>query len=324
MLPSLVAFVALGLLSACTLYDSAVYSNRPGTVELPGSGDPRQPTIYIVATGDTVDGIARRFNVPAQTIIDSNSLRPPYRILPGQWLELPNASGGSYAYNGSRPYDDSRYAPGGNAPPGSPGPVQVQQLAPPPGTASAPPPSYPSAPPPSASVTPPPAPGGSGYQVSSAPPPSHGGPTAITPPPGTKAPPPAPPQVASTGPVKFEWPLRGQIVLGFGSHPGGVQNDGINIAAARGTPVKAAESGTVLYAGDEVKGFGKLVLIGHAEGYVTAYADNDELLVSKGQRVAKGMVIAKVGQTGNVTSPQLHFEIRQKNKPVDPTGLLGR
>ncbi len=307
---TLVALVALGLLSGCRLYDSAVYSNRPGTVELPGSGDPNQPTIYVVATGDTVDGIARRFNVPSQTIIERNSLKPPYRILPGQWLELPNASGGgSYAYN------DNRNAPGGNAPPGNPGPVQVQQLAPPPGTGSAPPPSRPATPPPAGTS------GSNGYQVSS--PPPHGGPAALAPPPGSKTPPPAPPQVASAGPVKFEWPLRGQVVLGFGSHPGGVQNDGINIAAARGTPVKAAESGTVLYAGDEVKGFGKLVLIGHAEGYVTAYADNDELLVSKGQRVAKGAVIAKVGQTGNVASPQLHFEIRQKNKPVDPTGLLG-
>jgi hypothetical protein len=102
-----------------------------------------------------------------------------------------------------------------------------------------------------------------------------------------------------------------------------VMDDGINIAAAKGTPVKAAESGTVLYAGDEVKGFGKLVLIGHNDGYVTAYANNDELLVTKGKRVTKGEVIAKVGQTGNVTSPQLHFEIRQKNKPIDPAPLLG-
>jgi murein DD-endopeptidase MepM/ murein hydrolase activator NlpD len=147
-------------------------------------------------------------------------------------------------------------------------------------------------------------------------------PTAIAPAPGTK-PAAAPTQIATTAPSKFDWPLRGQVVLAFGTHSGGVQNDGINIAAPKGTPVKAAEGGTVLYAGDEVKGFGKLVLIGHADGYVTAYANNDELMVAKGKRVAKGEVIAKVGQTGNVTSPQLHFEIRQKNKPVDPSTLLG-
>jgi murein DD-endopeptidase MepM/ murein hydrolase activator NlpD len=311
-----IAAFAIGLSSGCTLYDNAVYGNRPGTVELPGSGaDPNQPAIYVVASGDTVEAIGRRFNVPPQNIIERNSLKPPYRIVAGQWLELPGRSG-SYApvaagYAGS----DDRTAPGGNAPPGKPAAVQVQQLAPPPGSSAPPPP--PSAPPPSTTQ---PAPGAP-TTIGAAP---GNKPTVTTPPPG---PPPAtspPPQIASnTGAPKFDWPLRGSVVLGFGPHAGGVQNDGINIAAAKGTPVKAAEGGSVLYAGDEVKGFGKLVLIGHADGYVTAYANNDELLVTKGQRVTKGMVIAKVGQTGNVTSPQLHFEIRQKNKPVDPTTLLG-
>ncbi len=294
-------------LGGCTFYDNAVYGNRPGTLEQPGSGaDAGQPTIYVVASGDTVDGIGRRFNIPPQTIIDRNSLKPPYKIVPGQWIELPNFSGGGSGYASN----DNRNAPGGNAPPGKPTTVQVQQLAPPPGSASAPPPSssVPPAPPPTTTM-------------GTAP----GTPTAIGPAPGTKPPATTPPptQISTNVPSKFDWPLRGQIVLGFGPHSGGVQNDGINIAAAKGTPVKAAEAGTVLYAGDEVKGFGKLVLIGHSDGYVTAYADNDELMVSKGQRVAKGAVIAKVGQTGNVTSPQLHFEIRQKNKPVDPTTLLG-
>ncbi|MEO8559570.1 MAG: M23 family metallopeptidase, partial [Rhodospirillales bacterium] len=298
-----IAALALGLLSGCTLYDNAVYGNRPGTVEQPGSGaDPNQPAIYVVASGDTIDGIGRRFNVPPQTIIERNSLRPPYRIVPGQWLELPGR-GGSYGDSGSVADNGDRNAPGGNAPPGKPAAVQVQQLAPPPGSSAPTPP-----PPPSNSTT-------------------QNAPTTIGAGPGNKptvtAPPPSqpvapPPQITTNTASKFAWPLRGQIVLGFGAHPGGVQNDGINIAAAKGTPVKAAEGGSVLYSGDEVKGFGKLVLIGHADGYVTAYANNDELLVAKGQRVAKGAVIAKVGQTGNVTSPQLHFEIRQKNKPVDP------
>lgn len=124
--------------------------------------------------------------------------------------------------------------------------------------------------------------------------------------------------------MKFDWPLRGQIVAGFGPQAGGVQNDGVNIAVPRGTPVKAAAAGNVLYAGEEVRGFGKLVLIGHADGYVTAYAHNDELNVTRGASVAKGQVISKVGQTGNVTSPQLHFEIRQRNKAIDPLPLLGQ
>jgi len=109
-------------------------------------------------------------------------------------------------------------------------------------------------------------------------------------------------------------------VLAFGTHSGGVQNDGINIAAAKGTPVKAAEGGTVLYAGDEVKGFGKLVLIGHADGYVTAYANNDELMVAKGKRVAKGEVIAKVGQTGRPPvdrmEPDQHLDRRLRDAPT--------
>jgi murein DD-endopeptidase MepM/ murein hydrolase activator NlpD len=124
--------------------------------------------------------------------------------------------------------------------------------------------------------------------------------------------------------VKFDWPLRGQLVGTFGPQAGGVQNDGINIAVPKGTPVKAAAAGNVLYAGEEVRGFGKLVLIGHADGYVSAYAHNDELSVTRGASVAKGQVVAKVGQTGNVTSPQLHFEIRQRNKAIDPLPLLGQ
>src|SRR6202034_1715549 len=117
---------------------------------------------------------------------------------------------------------------------------------------------------------------------------------------------------------EFRWPARGRIIQGFKA--GG--NDGINIAVPEGTAVKAAESGVVAYAGSEIKGFGNLVLIRHPNGYVSAYANNGELDVKRGEQVKRGQVIAKSGQSGNVASPQLHFELRKGSTPVDPTSYL--
>ncbi len=117
---------------------------------------------------------------------------------------------------------------------------------------------------------------------------------------------------------EFRWPARGRIIQGFKS--GG--NDGINIAVPEGTAVKAAEGGVVKYAGSELKGYGNLVLIQHPNGYVSAYAHNGELDVKRGDTVKRGQTIAKAGQTGNVSSPQVHFELRKGATPVDPTGYL--
>jgi murein DD-endopeptidase MepM/ murein hydrolase activator NlpD len=121
----------------------------------------------------------------------------------------------------------------------------------------------------------------------------------------------------------FRWPARGRVIAGFGSKPNGVQNDGINLAVPEGTPIKAADDGVVAYAGNELKGYGNLVLIRHSNGYVSAYAHARELLVKRGDTIRRGQVIAHAGQTGNVTSPQLHFEIRKGSTPVDPTQFLG-
>ena len=118
----------------------------------------------------------------------------------------------------------------------------------------------------------------------------------------------------------FRWPARGRVIAGFGANGG---NEGINIAVPEGTPVKATEAGTVTYAGSEVKGYGNLVLIRHENGYVSAYAHNGALSVKRGEQVKRGQVIATSGQTGNVTSPQLHFEIRKGAQPVDPMKHLG-
>jgi len=121
----------------------------------------------------------------------------------------------------------------------------------------------------------------------------------------------------------FRWPVRGRVIAGFGSKPNGTQNDGINLAVPEGTPIKAADDGVVAYAGNELKGYGNLVLIRHTNGFVSAYAHASELMVKRGDVIKRGQVIAHAGQTGSVTSPQLHFEIRKGSTPVDPTQYLG-
>jgi murein DD-endopeptidase MepM/ murein hydrolase activator NlpD len=120
----------------------------------------------------------------------------------------------------------------------------------------------------------------------------------------------------------FRWPVRGRVIAGFGPKPNGLQNDGIDVAVPSGTPVKAAEDGTVAYAGNELKGYGNLVLIRHSNGYVTAYAHASEILVKRGDTVKRGQVIAHSGSTGNVNAPELHFEIRKGATPVDPAQFL--
>ncbi len=120
--------------------------------------------------------------------------------------------------------------------------------------------------------------------------------------------------------AEFRWPAKGRVISGFGS---GGNNEGINISLPEGTPVRATETGTVTFAGDDVKSYGNLVLIKHDNGYISAYAHNGTLNVKRGERVTRGQVIAKSGQSGDVTSPQLHFEIRKGPKPVDPVPYLG-
>ncbi|WCS27556.1 peptidoglycan DD-metalloendopeptidase family protein [Methylobacterium sp. NMS14P] len=134
---------------------------------------------------------------------------------------------------------------------------------------------------------------------------------------------PAKSEPAATGSVaeaaeNFRWPAKGRVISGYGTSG----NEGINIAVPEGTPVKAAEEGTVAYAGSDVKGYGKLVLVRHANGYVSAYAHNGEIDVKPGDKVKRGQTIAKSGASGNVTSPQLHFEIRKGGAPVDPMSQL--
>ena len=120
----------------------------------------------------------------------------------------------------------------------------------------------------------------------------------------------------------FRWPVRGKVITSYGAKTNGKANDGINVAVPEGTPIKAAEDGVVAYSVNELKGYGNLVLVRHANGYVTAYAHASELLVKRGDTIKRGQVIAKSGQSGEVASPQLHFEIRKGSTPVDPLQFL--
>jgi len=128
--------------------------------------------------------------------------------------------------------------------------------------------------------------------------------------------PPTPADVDSRS--RFAWPLRGSLTTGFGDQVDGVRSDGINISAPMGSPVRATADGEVVYRGSELDGYGNLLLIRHDGGWVSAYAHTDAILVRKGDFVRQGQVVAKVGRTGSVSSPQLHFQLRKNLQPQDP------
>ncbi|HRD75571.1 MAG TPA: M23 family metallopeptidase, partial [Hyphomicrobiaceae bacterium] len=139
------------------------------------------------------------------------------------------------------------------------------------------------------------------------------------------SPAPAPASAAptvSTATPKFRWPVKGRVVAAFGPRPDSTHNDGINIAVPAGAEVVAAEGGMVAYAGNELKGYGNLVLIRHENNWVTAYAHNDEILVKRGDKVKRGQPIARAGRTGADGQPHVHFEVRQGSRPVDPIPYL--
>lgn|GEM_PF-184550 len=125
-----------------------------------------------------------------------------------------------------------------------------------------------------------------------------------------------------SGPHRFMWPVGGRIVSKFGRQKSGTINDGVNLSVPVGTKVKAAESGTVAYAGNELKGYGNLILVRHKNNWVSAYAHNSKLLVKRGDKVSRGQLIAKSGKSGTVNQPQLHFELRKGSKPVNPMKYL--
>lgn len=314
----------------------AVPAPRPGQRTADGSD-----LIFIgadavtVGPGDTLYGISQRHRVSQRALIEANRLAPPYQLVPGQKLVLPRERvytvvRGDTLYGISRRFGVDMYELAQANRLEAPYAIQVGQdlrlpavpLAPQ-VAATAPSPSSPSS---SSS---------SGLQSEDLPPlpSSRQGPavTMGTPPP-QPAPSPGPeaaqPIAASLPPpavVKgdgFIWPTKGRLVLDFGPKAKGLHNDGVNIEAPMGTPVYAAQNGTVAYAGNELRGFGNLLLIKHDGGWITAYAHNESLLVHRGDKVTRGQVIAKVGSTGNVSKPQLHFELRKGRQAVDPRSYL--
>ncbi len=164
------------------------------------------------------------------------------------------------------------------------------------------------------------APGRSEGEVAVAPPPDAlADDVTVTPP----AEPEADPATAEPSPrAGFRWPLQGPMLAGYGPAGDGGHNDGINIGAPQGTPIVAADNGIVAYAGNELRGYGNLLLIRHADGWVTAYAHTDRILVAQGDRVQAGQTVATVGSSGAVSDPQLHFEIRRGSDSVDPLDHL--
>jgi len=267
-----------------------------------------------VKRGDTLYGISRQYGIDSFGIARLNGLEPPYLLRPGQRLQIPVAS---VTAASEQPDRHAAADPGSHASPISPAaveqvPVTPLQMPEAP-TASSPPTETTAAVPQTRPAAPAAEPSPATAALSTAQPPLGGGPT-------PRADPFVPPSaVSSSG---FSWPVRGRIASTFGTKARGLHNDGINVLAPRGAPVLAVHDGVVAYAGSELKGFGNLLLVKHHDGWVSAYGHNDELLVKPGEKVRRGQVIARVGSTGNVTEPQLHFELRRGRKAVDPLDHL--
>jgi len=304
-----------------------------------------------VQPGDTLYSVSRRYNVAMNALVRENNLQEPYTIRLGERLQLPGTleperPAPRTAVAERPPVPQHLPAPAAALPP-PPAPPPPAQAAPPaPSPAGPIPPTPPardlplptavapgSPPPGLAAPTPDPAPipsapGTLGTLpapgVPPPPPPPPSPPPAVAAPPAAvPAPPPATARVAPSRPGSpFIWPVRGRVVAGYGPRGRGLLNDGVNNAAPAGTPVLAAGNGVVAYAGNELRGFGNLLLVKHADGYITAYAHNDRLLVRRGEQVRRGQPIAQVGSTGNVSEPQLHFEIRRGTRALDPAEFL--
>ncbi len=281
------------------------------------------PREYTVRPGDTLSSIARMFDVSTTETVRLNSIVPPYKVTERQVLRLPppqeprrqplplvagTAFSRAQAGMPTERIEDS-------VPPAQ---LSVSSMP----LEDAPPPLMPAATPDAveAETLAAPAP----VQGQSLPPPV----SSFPPQPRSAAPPVSPPAPAMPADVPplaakgFAWPVQGSIVSGYGPKQGGLHNDGINIKASKGTPVRAAQNGVVVYAGNQLKGFGNLVLVRHADRWMTAYAHLDSIAARRGQTVRQGDFLGTVGATGSVDSPQLHFEIRRGTAAINPAYYL--
>lgn len=314
------------------------------------------PQIYTVKNGQALDAIARAMNTTRKQLADDNKLKEPYILHAGDKLKGPRTTVKAYvagsgdtlaliarrfsvtpkalaAANAMKVGDTIRSGRKITLPDGykDKGPIKetvrtTVTLPPEPRrdpTPATPPPSRPYTPPPAQPVTPPPS--TSTYSRPTPPVPSR-----PTPPPASSSGPMSDSQITAQGRGRFNWPLRGDIISDFGPKGTGQRNDGLNIRATAGEAVRAAAGGDVVYAGDQVPGFGNLVLIKHPDGWVTAYGHLARLDVKMQQKVVQGQQIGQAGTSGGVSEPQLHFEVRfasapsERARPIDPKLVLGR
>ena len=273
------------------------------------------PDAVTVQKGDTLYSISRRYNVPLRDLIEINHLTPPYTLNIGRVLRLPTAKfhiveKGDTLYSISRRYsvDVTTLSRVNNLQ--APYTLAIGQRLALPGSVSN------ETRVTNTSETTKKSSSFSFWKKSSST-------TKTTPKKTTTSTKKyTPKKVTTYRKSKFAWPLKGKIISPYGTIGKGRNNDGINIKAKLGEAVKAADAGTVAYAGNELKGFGNLILIKHNDGWITAYAHNDRLFVKKGQKVRKGEKIAAAGSTGGVNTPQLHFEIRSGTKALNPMNYL--
>jgi murein DD-endopeptidase MepM/ murein hydrolase activator NlpD len=295
---------------------SSRYQARPQAqprAQLQARAKQQSREIILVRPRETLYQIARRHGIGLRDLIDANRLTPPYSISPGQRLVLPRArfhrvAEGESLYAVSRRYGvDTRTL------------VQLNNIRPPyrlnkgqrlrlPGARHAP-----------RQQDARHAPVRQASSRNTRKTASSARREKIRPP--TRAELAHPPARSSK---RFLWPVRGRIAIGYGPRGKGRHNDGINILARRGTPVRAVENGIVAYSGNELRGFGNLLLIRHAGGWTSAYAHNQILLVQAGDRVRRGQIISKVGKSGSVRRPQLHFELRRGKRAVNPVRYMSR
>jgi len=241
-------------------------------------------SVHVVNKGDTLMSIARRNNVPVADLARANNLETSARLSLGMKLNVPGARSVVAAAPVAQPVVAA----------------PVQQVA--------------------AAALPAAKPGTPAAQQQSAR--LAQATTNVEEKPVVTEAPAVKPSEATGALPTFRWPVRGKVITTYGAKTNGKSNDGINLAVPEGTPVKAAEDGVVAYSGNELKGYGNLVLVRHSNGYVTAYAHASELMVKRGDTIKRGQIIAKSGQSGEVGSPQLHFEIRKGSSPVDPLQFL--
>jgi len=291
------------------------YRLQPGqTIRGPGTS----AKAYVVGRGDTLAEIARRFSVSEAELRSANGLRRGAGVAPGRRLRLP------FGYRDRGPLTTTVRTPEA---PRTPPPSSFE-------TAPRPTPRPPEAALPDQPQPYRPSPGATPGTTPYRPPPATTPGTTPYPRAGqvpgapVASPPVSDAQISEMGRGRFAWPIQGQVISGFGGRGQGPRNDGLNIRANAGDPVRAAASGDVVYAGDQVPGFGNLVLIKHADGWVTAYGHLGHVDVRMQQKVTQGQTIGQAGTTGGVPEPQLHFEVRyaptpqERARPVDPTLVL--